>query len=307
MTVGPRVEEIPAALDGERLDRVVALIAEISRTAASGLIAAGAVQVDGAPVDTGKLRLRAGQQVSVELDVMTEAPEPQAEADVQVDIVHVDDAVIVINKPAGLVVHPAPGHATGTLVNGLLARFPDLAGVGEPHRPGIVHRLDAGTSGLLVVARTPHAYTELVGALAKRRVTREYLTVVWGHLPNPAGIIDAPIGRDPRDQARMAVVVDGRPARTHYRTERTYQRPEVSLLNCALESGRTHQIRVHLAAIGHPVVGDTLYGSARESLPLTRPFLHAAHLAFHHPVTGADLTFDAPLPADLENLLAKLG
>mgnify|MGYP002681918397 CR=1 FL=1 len=190
----------------------------------------------------------------------------------------------------------------------LLARFPEIAGVGEPHRPGIVHRLDVGTSGLLAVARTQRAYHSLVDALAARDVGRVYRALVWGHLANPVGVVDAPIGRDHRDAMRMAVVVDGKPARTRYRVLREYRTPtESSALECRLETGRTHQIRVHLAAIGHPVVGDGAYGGIRTGITPPRPFLHAAALELVHPVTGEVLQFHSPLPADLADVEAALG
>ncbi len=299
-------EEIPAALDGERLDRVVALVTGVSRSVATAAIDAGSVLVDGAVASSGKVKLRAGQVL--ELGEITEpAPSaPRADPSVEVTVVYEDADVLVVDKAPGVVVHPAPGNAEGTLVNGLLARYPDLAGVGEAHRPGIVHRLDAGTSGLLAVARTPAAHAALVAALAKRQVTREYLALVWGHPDNDAGVIDAPIGRDPRDPMRMAVVIDGRVARTRYEVEQTFDDPGVALVRCWLETGRTHQIRVHLAAIGHPVVGDLAYGSARHTLPAPRPFLHATHLGFTHPVTNERLEFEAPLPSDLEAVLDAL-
>lgn len=299
-------EEIPPALDGERLDRVVSLVTGVSRSLAAAAIESGQVVVDGTVATSGKVKLRAGQVVEFGEIVEPEPEPPRPDPAVEVSVVYEDDDVLVVDKAPGLVVHPAPGNPDGTLVNGLLARYPDLVGVGETHRPGIVHRLDAGTSGLLAVARTPAAHAALVAALARRQVTREYLALVWGHPANDAGVIDAPIGRDPRDPMRMAVVVDGRVARTRYEVEQTFDDPEVSLVRCWLETGRTHQIRVHLAAIGHPVVGDTLYGSARESLPAPRPFLHATHLGFVHPATGAPLDFDAPLPSDLETVLATL-
>ncbi len=204
-------------------------------------------------------------------------------------------------------VHPGAGHPDGTLVNGLLARFPELAGVGEPHRPGIVHRLDVGTSGLLVVARSEPAYRSLVEALSGHRVERTYRTLVWGQPPNLSGLIDAPIGRDHRDPTRMAVVVDGRPARTEFRVLRGYSRPaELSALRCKLQTGRTHQIRVHLAAIGHPVVGDGAYGGVRDLLVVPRPFLHAAEVSLRHPVSNEPLSFQSPLPADLAAIEAML-
>jgi 23S rRNA pseudouridine1911/1915/1917 synthase len=299
-------EEIPAALDGERLDRVIALLTGASRSVATSAVESGGVRVDGVVATSGKVRLKAGQRVEVTSIELPSQVVPEPDPAVPVTVVYEDADVIVVDKAPGVVVHPAPGNPDGTLVNGLLARFPELAGIGETHRPGIVHRLDAGTSGLLAVARTPAAHAALVGALAKRQVTREYLALVWGHLANAAGVIDAPIGRDPRDPMRMGVVVDGRPARTRYEVEQQYADPAVSLVRCWLETGRTHQIRVHLAAIGHPVVGDTLYGSAREVLRAPRPFLHATHLGFTQPSTGERLEFDAPLPDDLAELLASL-
>jgi 23S rRNA pseudouridine1911/1915/1917 synthase len=190
----------------------------------------------------------------------------------------------------------------GTLVNGLLARYPDVAGVGDdPIRPGIVHRLDAGSSGLLVVARTDEAAAHLIEQFADHSATRRYDAVVWGVPDAPHGIIDAPIGRDRGDPLKMAVVAGGRPARTDYRVVGTYRSPAlVSRLECRLETGRTHQIRVHLASIDHPLVGDPTYGQRRPVLGLTRPFLHAAELAFDHPTTGERMTFTSPLAPDLQ-------
>ena len=301
------VEEIPHALAGERLDRIVALIAECSRNEAAGLIADGGVLVDGELQHSGKVRLKEGQQVSVDPSLLPVAEAPTADPSVQFEVVYDDEHVIVVDKPAGLVVHPGSGNADGTLVNGLLARYPEIADVGESHRPGIVHRLDIGTSGLLVVARTQRAYHELVDALAGREVGRVYRALVWGHPANPHGVVDAPIGRDHRDPTRMAVVVDGKPARTGYLVLREFRSPaEASSLECRLETGRTHQIRVHLAAIGHPVVGDALYGGARTGITPLRPFLHAAILEFEHPVTRELLRFESPLPADLAAIEAGL-
>jgi 23S rRNA pseudouridine1911/1915/1917 synthase len=222
--------------------------------------------------------------------------------------VHADEAVVVVDKPAGVVVHPGSGRSSGTLVHGLLDRFPDIAGVGQPGRPGIVHRLDAGTSGLLVVARTEDAYVALVAQLASRTVERTYLALTWGHFEAPSGVVDAPIARAARHRTRMAVSSAGRGARTRYDVVESFQDPApLTLVECRLETGRTHQIRVHLAAIAHPVVGDATYGGARERLGLTRPFLHARGLAFDHPVTDDRCRFDSPLPDDLEELHARLG
>ena len=219
---------------------------------------------------------------------------------------HVDDDVIVVAKPAGLVVHPGAGHPDGTLVNGLLARFPELAHAGDPARPGIVHRLDRDTSGLMVVARTARAYDALVDALGRREVERQYQALVWGRLDAPRGVIDAPIGRSAARRTRMAVREGGREARTSYSVLDEFDDPAVSLLECRLETGRTHQIRVHLAAIGHPVVGDAPYQGARASLPLDRPFLHATALSFPHPVSGDPLHFEEPLPPELAAVLERL-
>ncbi len=294
-------EHIPSALAGERLDRIVSLITERSRADAAALVAAGGVLVDGLEETSGKLRVREGQVVVVDESLLKGPEAPAADATVAFTVVHEDEHLIVIDKPAGLVVHPGAGNPTGTLVNGLLARYPELAGVGEFHRPGIVHRLDVGTSGLMVVARTQLAYHSLVEALAAHDVGRAYRTLVWGHLDHPVGVIDAPIGRDHRDPMRMAVVVDGKPARTRYRVLAGYRTPAaVSVVECRLETGRTHQIRVHLSAVGHPVVGDGQYGGIRSPIDSPRPFLHAAGLELVHPVTRRPLTFASPLPADLQ-------
>jgi len=300
-------EEIPPALAGERLDRVVALVTDASRSDAAALVAAGGVEVDGQVSLSGKVRLQLGQQIDVDETKLPTVALPAADPTVVFTVVYDDQHVIVVDKPAGLVVHPGAGNPTGTLVNGLLARYPELAGVGEAHRPGIVHRLDIGTSGLMVVARSVRAYHALVFALAQRDVGRVYRTLVWGHLANPNGVIDAPIGRDHRDPMRMAVVVDGKSARTRYAVLSTYTTPAAaSSLECRLESGRTHQIRVHLAAIGHPVVGDGTYGGIRHGIASPRPFLHAAEIAFVHPSTTESMSFTSPLPADLSDVEAQL-
>jgi 23S rRNA pseudouridine1911/1915/1917 synthase len=221
--------------------------------------------------------------------------------------VFADDDVIVVDKPADLVVHPGAGNDRGTMAAGLLARYPEIVDVGDAERPGIVHRLDKGTSGLLVVARTQRAYESLVAQLGARTVDRRYTALVWGHPDPPTGLVDAPIGRSRKDPTRMTITAEGREARTGYELRHRYTQPvEVALLECKLETGRTHQIRVHLAAIGHPIVGDPRYRGARTKFPMTRPFLHAQRLAFDHPVTGERVSFDAPLPPDLDATLARL-
>ena len=300
-------EEIPPALAGERLDRIVALVTEASRADAAALVAMGGVMVDSTVVTSGKQRLQLGQIIDVDESRLPTTDLPVADSSVEYTVVYEDEHVIVVDKPAGLVVHPGAGNPTGTLVNGLLARYPELAEIGEPHRPGIVHRLDIGTSGLMVVAHSVRAYHSLVYALAQRDVARVYRTLVWGHLANPHGVIDAPIGRDHRDPMRMAVVVDGKSARTRYEVLAEYGTPaEASALECRLESGRTHQIRVHLAAIGHPVVGDGTYGGIRHGISTPRPFLHAAELEFVHPGNGEPMSFASPLPDDLATVEAQL-
>lgn len=300
------IESIPAALDGERLDRVVAMISGLSRAAASALVADGEVRVNG-EVETARThRLAEGDQIEVEVTVpTTEVPAP--DPSVGFAVVHADADLVVIDKPAGLVVHPGAGTPDRTLVNGLLASYPEMASVGEPARPGIVHRLDRGTSGLMVAARTPAAYEGLVAALARHEVDRGYVALAWGAFDTTAGIIDAPIGRSPRSPTKMAVSARGKPARTRYEVASQYHEPVVAArLACTLETGRTHQIRVHLAAIDHPVVGDERYGGARPSLPMDRPFLHAERLRFVHPVSGRELAFTAPVPEDLQRVLDTL-
>jgi len=234
-----------------------------------------------------------------------EPPEPEP---VEVVVRHVDDDVIVVAKPAGLVVHPGAGHEHGTLVSGLLQRFPELAGVGDRFRPGIVHRLDRETSGLLVVARSARAYDSLVEQLSGRTVDRCYQALVWGVPAARRGIVDAPIGRSEARRTRMAVRSEGRPARTAYEVINTWSTPVVARVECKLETGRTHQIRVHLAAIGHPIVGDGAYrGPCAIRCRCTAPSCTRGTLAFDHPATGERLRFDEPLPTDLAAVLDNLG
>ena len=301
------VETVPAALAGERLDRIVALMLDVSRSVASALVDAGGAAVDGQPCATGKLRLAEGQEVAVDPSLIPEATAPGPDPTVEFGVVYEDDTVIVVDKPAGLVVHPGAGNPDGTLVNGLLARYPDIAGVGEPHRPGIVHRLDGGSSGLLVVARTQDAADSLIEQFASHAATRVYIALVWGHPDAPHGVIDAPIGRSHSDPLKMAIVADGRPSRTEYRVLQRFDSPaELALLECRLETGRTHQIRVHLGSINHPLVGDPVYGQRRPRLQLDRPFLHAAQLAFEHPATGEHVQFESELAPDLAARLKTL-
>jgi 23S rRNA pseudouridine1911/1915/1917 synthase len=299
-------ELIPSALAGERLDRVVALITGLSRRDAAAVVAAGEVSVNGAPRTDRAGRVEEGDALAVSWE-RPEVPAPEPDPSVTVPVVHEDPDVVIIDKPPGLVVHPGAGNSSGTLVHGLLARYPEIAAVGDPARPGIVHRLDRETSGLLVVARTDRSYSSLVEQLSGRTVQRRYTALVWGTVAVNTGTVEAPVGRSSRDPTRMAVSERGRPAITHYRVERRYTDPvEVTLLACRLETGRTHQIRVHLQAIGHPVVGDDRYRGARPTLPTPRLFLHAAELAFDHPTTGEQMAFASPLPQDLAGVLTGL-
>lgn len=307
-----RADTIPDALDGERLDRVVAFLSGCSRSEAHSAVVEGSVLVggDGPPVAVTKPshRVATGDRVVLVEDPIRPAAAVAADAAVEFGVVHVDDDVIVVDKPPGLVVHPGAGHHGATLVHGLLARFPELADVGEAERPGLVHRLDRGTSGLLVVARTEQAYHRLVEQLATHAVERIYTALCWRHFEHPHGVVDAPIGRSRRDPLRMAVAMDGRPARTRYRVDAIFHEPvATSLVTCELETGRTHQIRVHLASVGHAVVGDDVYGGRRRSFDCPRPFLHARELAFVHPGSGEVVRFGSELPEDLAEVLTRLG
>lgn len=297
-------EEIPFALADERLDRVVALIAEVSRSVATRMIEDGAVTIDGVIATSGSVRVEIGTRIEAVVPPVAD-PRPSADPTVKFLVVYEDPHVVVVDKPAGLVVHPGAGHPDRTLVNGLLARYPELASVGQPHRPGIVHRLDRTTSGLLVIARTSVAYDQLVVQMSAHQPERIYQALVWGLLDSESGTIDAPIGRSPRHPTRMAVIDRGRPALTHYELVERFTKPrETSLLSCRLETGRTHQIRVHLRAIGHPVVGDRAYDGGRPGIELERPFLHACALRFPHPVTQERVEFESTLPDDLVSTLA---
>lgn len=297
---------VPDALDGERVDRVVSFLTGCSRSEAAALVADGLVLLDGRPVTARSGRVTAGQVIVVpEVDHTPVAT--AADPAVVLAVVYEDDDVLVVDKPAGLVVHPGAGHDRGTLVQGALAHFPDLARVGDPARPGIVHRLDHGTSGLLVVAKTQNAYDSLVEQFGSRAVERRYVALVWGHPDDDVGLIDAPIGRSIRRPTRMTVSASGREARTRFEVQQRFSTPaDTALLACRLETGRTHQIRVHLSAIGHPVVGDDQYGGVRPVLTTDRPLLHAATLGFRHPGTGDHVAFESPLPADFQDVLDTL-
>ena len=304
------VDSVPEALDGQRIDRIVALLADVPRSRANTLIAAGNVMVDGELVDRTSVKIAAGSSIAIDFEPVNDAL--LADPSVEIETVYIDEDVIVVEKQPGLVVHPGSGVTGSTMVNGLLARFPEIAGVGETERPGIVHRLDRGTSGLLMVARNEAALASLSEQLKRRTVERLYRTLVIGHVEADAGVVDAPLGRSPRDAVRRAVVAGGRPARTHYEVVERLGAEEsaLTLLECRLETGRTHQIRAHLSAIEHPVAGDTTYGGSVDGTALgdalDRPFLHAETLGFDHPITGDRLRFVSPLPSDLAEALATV-
>ncbi len=295
---------VPAVLAGERVDRAVSTLVGWTRAEVATLCEAGSVLVQGRPVAKSR-RLVEGDTVEL-LAEPAVAALPLADPNVAVHVRYEDADVLVIAKQAGLVVHPGAGQPDGTLANGLLARYPEIAAVGDPARPGIVHRLDRDTSGLMIVARTQIAYDALVDQLSARAVERRYTALVWGELDASRGVIDAPIGRSTARRTRMAVRAGGREARTGYHVVETFPHPLTSLLDCRLETGRTHQIRVHLGAIDHPVVGDATYGGLRPPITLGRPFLHSAELALRHPVTGEEIRVEEPLSPDLEALLTKL-
>jgi 23S rRNA pseudouridine1911/1915/1917 synthase len=313
---GPRRFELVAGAEagGVRLDRFLAQqLPDVSRARVQALIDGGAVSVDGAGT-RASLRLREGARVDVTIPEPAAAvPQPE---DLPLAVVHDDPGFLVVDKPAGLVVHPGAGAASGTLVNALLHHVHDLSGVGGVLRPGIVHRLDKGTSGLILVAKDDAAHRALAAQFAAREVRKEYVAVVHGVPARAEATIDRPIGRDPVHRRRMAIDVPrARAARSTYAVRERLD--GASLLDVRIHTGRTHQIRVHLASLGHPIAGDDLYGGrrtpscrgadARAALAaFPRPALHAARLAFRHPATGEALAFDSPLPADLEALLDAL-
>jgi 23S rRNA pseudouridine1911/1915/1917 synthase len=308
--------DVPAALAGVRVDRAVALLADVTRAEAARLVDDGGVRVGRQVVRDRSRRLREHDRLSIDPAVLSEVslsevlPAPTSE--VPFTVVHEDDSIIVVDKPAGVVVHPGAGNQAGTLAAGLVARYPELAelpagGAGEPGRPGIVHRLDKETSGLLVVARTPPAYHSLVAQLSTRAMGRTYLAIVLGHPEARSGVVDAPIGRAATDPTLMAVSAGGREARTRYRVIERHSEPvEASLLELSLETGRTHQIRVHMAAIGHPVLGDRRYGGRRGAMEVPRPMLHAWKLSLDHPATGVRAVYETDEPPDFAEVLDRL-
>jgi 23S rRNA pseudouridine1911/1915/1917 synthase len=312
--------EVEADTDGQRVDRVLtAALATLSRSRIQALIDAGQVRADGRTIAEPKTRVKAGQRLEVTVPQAAPAS-PQGEA-IPLEVVYEDAALIVVDKPAGLVVHPAPGNETGTLVNALIHHCGDsLQGIGGERRPGIVHRLDKDTSGLMVAAKTEAAHHALVAQFAERTIERSYRALCWG-IPDPvSGRLEGDIGRAPQNRKKMAVVErGGRPAATQYKVLRALARGAVAELSCKLETGRTHQVRVHLAEAGHALLGDPTYGRPRHrvlrELPeaaqqavrgLNRQALHAERLGFAHPDDGRWCAFERPVQLDLQRVIDAL-
>ncbi|WP_297345591.1 RluA family pseudouridine synthase [Amnibacterium sp.] len=301
-----RMLPVPDGLVGERVDAGVAKLLGISRTRVAAIADAGGIELDFRPAGRAD-RLPAGAVLSVRWEEeRTDAP-PEAIRVPGMRVAYEDDDIVVVDKPAGVAAHPSPGWTGTTVVGGLAAAGVRVSTSGAAERAGVVHRLDAGTSGLMVVAKSEHAYTVLKRAFKERTVEKRYLALAQGHPDPTAGTIDAPIGRHPRVDYRFAVVADGRPSVTHYETVEAFR--AATLLDVHLETGRTHQIRVHFAHLRHPLVGDTTYGAdpvLAARLGLTRQWLHAVRLGFAHPATGGWVEFESPLPDDLAIALERL-
>ncbi len=298
-TAAPEEDEI-----GKRIDVYIAEYKEeLSRSRVQKLIENGLVTVNGKAVKSN-YKLRKGDILEVEIP----DPEPlEIEAeDIPLDIIYEDKDVVIVNKPQGMVVHPAPGHYSGTLVNALVYHCKDdLSGINGQMRPGIVHRIDKDTSGVLMIAKSDAAHNSLAQQLAVHSITRKYYAVVCGNIKEDSGTVDKPIGRSPKDRKKMAVVQGGRRAVTHYRVLERFG-GKYTLIEAQLETGRTHQIRVHMASLGHPLLGDTVYGSEKQPFKLQGQVLHAKVLGFNHPSDGRYVEFESPLPEYFEKLLTKL-
>jgi 23S rRNA pseudouridine1911/1915/1917 synthase len=291
-----------AEAGGERLDKVIpAHVPDLSRATAQRLIKAGEVTVNGRP-SRPSYRVQVGDEVVVR--VPAEMPAPVGPENIPLDIIYEDDALLVVNKPAGMVVHPAYGHASGTLVNAVLAHCPQVADVGGPDRAGVVHRLDKDTSGLILIAKDGVTRAALQRQFKRRQVAKTYLALVEGQMQPREGVVEAPVGRDKRQRKKMAVVRSGREARTLYRAIEYFA--DHTLLEVRPHTGRTHQVRVHLAWLGYPIVGDAVYGRHRQRLLRSRHFLHAARIRFSHPATSEEVEFEAKLPPELAAVLDQL-
>ncbi len=287
---------------GERLDKITPThVPDLSRATAQRLIKAGEVTVNGRP-SKPSYRVQVGDDVVVR--VPTEMPAPVVPENIPLDVIYEDDALLVVNKPAGMVVHPAYGHASGTLVNAVLAHCPQIADVGGPDRAGVVHRLDKDTSGLILIAKDSVTRAALQRQFKRRQVAKTYLALVEGQMQPREGVVEAPVGRDKRQRKKMAVVRSGREARTMYRAIEYFA--NYTLLEVRPHTGRTHQVRVHLSWLGYPIVGDAVYGRHRQRLLRSRHFLHAARIRFSHPATSEEVEFEAPLPPKLADVLNQL-
>lgn len=293
---------VPEELAGVRLDKVLSeLFSDLSRSYIQQLIKDKQVLIN-EKVEKANYKCRVNDQIQVtipEPEVLDVIPE-----EMDLDIVYEDDDVLVVNKPSGMVVHPAPGSMSGTLVNGLMAQAKNLSGINGVLRPGIVHRIDKDTSGLLMVAKSDLAHESLVNQLVEKTVTRRYIALVHGEIPHDNGTVDAPIGRDPKDRKKMTVIEGGKHAVTHFKVLQRFK--NFTLIECRLETGRTHQIRVHMKYIGYPLAGDPQYGPRKTIHSEWGQFLHAAILGFDHPKTGQYLEFSAPLPSYFEEALESL-
>lgn len=293
---------IPKEQENERIDKFLsASCPGWSRSQIQQWIKEGHVLVDGKKIKTN-YKLSQGDKIEISVPAETEDQELKPEK-IHLDILYEDDYLLVINKPKGMVVHPAPGHMTGTLVNGLLAHCENLSALNGPLRPGIVHRIDKDTSGLLVVAKNDQVHGALVNQLKEKKAVRKYYALVHGNIPHDHGTVDAPIGRDPKDRKRMAVIDGGKHAVTHFRVLERFD--HYTFIECLLETGRTHQIRVHMRYIGFPLAGDPKYGP-RKTLDIGGQALHAGTLGFIHPETEQYMEFEAPLPLYFERLLESL-
>lgn len=294
---------IPENIETMRIDKAIALETHLSRSLIAQIFKQDKVTLN-SKIAKRSEKVNSGDKISLEFIPIVEQ-QIQGE-DIDFEVVFEDDFLLVINKVPNMIVHPGAGNLTGTLANALIFRYPDIINVGQAHRPGIVHRLDSGTSGLLVVAKTQECYEKFVELFSTHEVDRRYIALIWGKLNTKSGIIDAPIGRSLSRATKMAVRDDGKFARTHYNENSHFAESNTTLMDISLETGRTHQIRVHFAAIDHPIVGDKTYGGYRQNVECPRTFLHAQNLNFIHPITDKAMTFSAKLPKDLSLVLEEL-
>ena len=291
-------------LTNERVDRVISFFSGLSRSKVSELVSNGLVKKNGIPIKKGSEKTLKGDVLLFPSPEGLAPNKLEPDSSVNFSVVFEDDHIVVVNKPPGVVVHPGSGRESGTLVNGLLARYPDMKGIGEEDRLGLVHRLDKGTSGLLLAARTDAALENLKKQMENREIGRQYYAILCGHLSSAKGLIEAPLGRDPKNPLRRTVTQGGKGARTHYQIKERYDHPiKVTTVECILETGRTHQIRAHFSAINHPVLGDQIYGGKQLAHKEIRPALHAEKIDFQHPTTGKKLSFVSNLPTDLVQII----